>query len=259
MVQADLALYGAKAEGRNCYRFHSRDLDQQVHERVTRRRGAPARAGAGRARALLPAAGRAHDRPHHRARGVGPLEPQDARLAAACRASSRSPNGPAWSCRSANGCWTKRAAGSSSGRPRASRPPVMAVNVSGVQVKGASELKRCVERSLSRWDLDPGQIELELTEFGAHGGDAEAQRYAGRAAAAGRRHRNRRFRHRLFVAQISHPLSGQPAEARAGIRVPRHGRLSQRRRGPRRHSAGATSSGSTSSPKAWRPRRRCGS
>jgi diguanylate cyclase (GGDEF)-like protein len=34
MVQADLALYGAKDEGRNCYRFHSRDLDRRVHERV---------------------------------------------------------------------------------------------------------------------------------------------------------------------------------------------------------------------------------
>ena len=34
MMQADLALYGAKSDGRNCYRFHSRDLDQQVHERV---------------------------------------------------------------------------------------------------------------------------------------------------------------------------------------------------------------------------------
>ena len=34
MVQADLALYGAKDEGRNCYRFHSQDLDRQVHERV---------------------------------------------------------------------------------------------------------------------------------------------------------------------------------------------------------------------------------
>jgi diguanylate cyclase (GGDEF)-like protein len=30
MVQADLALYGAKDEGRNCYRFHSQDLDRQV-------------------------------------------------------------------------------------------------------------------------------------------------------------------------------------------------------------------------------------
>jgi EAL domain-containing protein (putative c-di-GMP-specific phosphodiesterase class I) len=43
-------------------------------------------------------------------------------------------------------------------------PAVMGVNVSGVQVKGASELKRGVETSLARWGVDPGQIELELTE-----------------------------------------------------------------------------------------------
>ena len=34
LAQADLALYRAKDEGRNCYRFHSEDLDQQVIERI---------------------------------------------------------------------------------------------------------------------------------------------------------------------------------------------------------------------------------
>jgi diguanylate cyclase (GGDEF)-like protein len=34
MVQADLALYRAKDEGRNCYRFHDAALDRQVHTRV---------------------------------------------------------------------------------------------------------------------------------------------------------------------------------------------------------------------------------
>ena len=34
MVQADLALYRAKDDGRNCYRFHDHDLDRQVHTRV---------------------------------------------------------------------------------------------------------------------------------------------------------------------------------------------------------------------------------
>ena len=34
MMQADLALYGAKDDGRDCYRFHSHDLDLEVHERV---------------------------------------------------------------------------------------------------------------------------------------------------------------------------------------------------------------------------------
>ena len=35
MMQADLALYRAKDDGRNCFRFHSGELDQQVHLRVT--------------------------------------------------------------------------------------------------------------------------------------------------------------------------------------------------------------------------------
>jgi diguanylate cyclase (GGDEF)-like protein len=34
MVQADLALYRAKDDGRNCYRFHDFALDRQVHTRV---------------------------------------------------------------------------------------------------------------------------------------------------------------------------------------------------------------------------------
>jgi diguanylate cyclase (GGDEF)-like protein/PAS domain S-box-containing protein len=35
LTQADLALYRAKEQGRNCYRFHTDDLDAQVRERVT--------------------------------------------------------------------------------------------------------------------------------------------------------------------------------------------------------------------------------
>ena len=34
MIQADLALYRAKEDGRNCYRFHNAGLDSQVQERV---------------------------------------------------------------------------------------------------------------------------------------------------------------------------------------------------------------------------------
>jgi len=34
MIQADLALYRAKNDGRNCYRFHSPELDQQEHSRM---------------------------------------------------------------------------------------------------------------------------------------------------------------------------------------------------------------------------------
>ena len=35
MIQADLALYRAKGDGRNCFRFHTGELDQEVHLRVT--------------------------------------------------------------------------------------------------------------------------------------------------------------------------------------------------------------------------------
>ena len=43
-------------------------------------------------------------------------------------------------------------------------PQVLSVNVSGVQLKGSSELEREVAGSLSRWGLDPSRLELELTE-----------------------------------------------------------------------------------------------
>ena len=42
-------------------------------------------------------------------------------------------------------------------------PAVLSVNVSGVQLKNAAELEREVEESLSHWNIDPGDIELELT------------------------------------------------------------------------------------------------
>jgi EAL domain-containing protein (putative c-di-GMP-specific phosphodiesterase class I) len=43
-------------------------------------------------------------------------------------------------------------------------PPVLSVNVSGVQFKAASELEREIEASLTRWGIDPSNLELELTE-----------------------------------------------------------------------------------------------
>jgi CHASE domain/Diguanylate cyclase, GGDEF domain len=49
MMQADLALYGAKDEGRNCHRFYSHDLDREVHERVRTAGGSARGVGTGRA------------------------------------------------------------------------------------------------------------------------------------------------------------------------------------------------------------------
>ena len=41
---------------------------------------------------------------------------------------------------------------------------MLSVNVSGVQLKNVAELEREVEESLSHWNIDPDDIELELTE-----------------------------------------------------------------------------------------------
>ncbi len=41
---------------------------------------------------------------------------------------------------------------------------MLAVNVSGVQLKGSAELEREVAGVLSRHGIDPGRLELELTE-----------------------------------------------------------------------------------------------
>ena len=163
MVQADLALYDAKAEGRNCYRFHSRELDQQVHERVTLAEELRQALEEGDLELYYQpqvdlTTGRiigleALVRWNHRTRG---LLPPSSFIPIAERTGAVLPLGE-WvmdeACRRLK-LW----------QDEGIAPAVMAVNVSGVQVKGASELKRGVETSLSRWGLDPGQIELELTE-----------------------------------------------------------------------------------------------
>jgi diguanylate cyclase (GGDEF)-like protein len=163
MVQADLALYGAKDEGRNCYRFHSRDLDRRVHERVR---------VADELRAALDhgdlelyyqpqvelATGRltgleALIRWNHKARGL--LTPA-AFISIAERTGTALPLGN-WvfdeACRQLK-LW----------QDEEIAPQVLAVNVSAVQLKGRSELEREVAASLSRWHVDPGRLELELTE-----------------------------------------------------------------------------------------------
>jgi len=237
MVQADLALYDAKAEGRNCYRFHSGELDQQVHDRVTVAEELRHDLANGDLELYYQpqvelATGRiigleALVRWNHGTRGLllpASFIPIAERTGAVLGLGE-------WvieeACRQLN-VW----------RGEGIAPPVMAVNVSGVQSKGPFELKRNVETSLNRWSLESGQLELELTEpvlmeaTQKHSDTLEELRSLGVD-------RHRRFRHRLLLPQISHRLSGQPAEARPGARVPRDGRLSQRRRGPCRHPFGA--------------------
>jgi diguanylate cyclase len=79
VMQADLALYRAKDDGGNCYRFHAPDLDQQIHERVVV--AEELRAGIARGELELQYQPQVQfaDRQAHWARRPGALEPPDAR------------------------------------------------------------------------------------------------------------------------------------------------------------------------------------
>lgn len=163
LMQADLALYRAKDDGRNCYRFHSRELDSEVHERVQT---------AEELRIALDhnelelyyqpqvelATGRivgleALIRWNHKTRGL--LTP-GAFIAIAEKTGTILPLGQ-WvfdeACRQFKR-W----------RDEGIAPLILSVNVSGVQFRGACELEREVESSLTRWQIPPDDLELELTE-----------------------------------------------------------------------------------------------
>ncbi len=163
MIQADLALYGAKDEGRDCYRFHSQDLDLEVHERVRVAEELRVALDQGELELYYQpqvelSTGRiigleALIRWNHKTRGL--LTPASF-IPIAERTGAVLPIGH-WvfeqACRQLK-LW----------QAEGIAPQVLSVNVSGVQFKGASELEREIEASLTRWGINPSDLELELTE-----------------------------------------------------------------------------------------------
>jgi diguanylate cyclase (GGDEF)-like protein len=163
MMQADLALYGAKDDGRNCYRFHSQDLDHEVRERV--------RVADELRQALDQGELELYYQPqvelstgriigieslirwNHKTRGL--LTPA-AFIPIAERTGGILPLGR-WVFESA--CQQLKL-----WQAEGVAPQVLSVNVSGVQFKSAAELEREIEESLTRWGINPGNLELELTE-----------------------------------------------------------------------------------------------
>jgi diguanylate cyclase len=163
MVRADLALYRAKEDGRNCFRFHSQELDRDLHERVAiseQLRRALDRQElelyyqpqvdvvSGRiigAEALL--------RWNHSTRGL--LRPGTF-MSIAERTGSIVTIGE-WiveqACRQIK-AW--EALGIA--------PVVLAVNFSAVQFKASADLDAQIAATLRKWDVTPGQLEVELTE-----------------------------------------------------------------------------------------------
>ena len=219
VMQADLALYRAKEDGRNCFRFHAPELDQQVHERVVV--AEELRAGIDRGELVL------HYQPqvdlrtskviglealvrwNHPTRGMVmphafiPIAERTGSILALGR----------WVIDEA--CRQLRA-----WRDQGIEAPRVAVNVSALQLRGGSPLVQQVMGSLSKWGVSTSDIELELTESGAGGDRARSRRYPRPAGQNRCPHRHRRFRHRLFVARLSDQTLGQPAEDRPGSRFP---------------------------------------
>ena len=163
VAQADRALYYAKEEGRDRYRFHSQELDSIVHERVTM--SEELRAGIDRNELELyyqpqvtVASGRivgmeALVRWNHPR--LGQLKP-GAFLPAAERAGAIIPLG-AWvldqACRQFR-LW----------RDQGLEPPLIAVNLSGAQLRLGLDFCGQVQTILSKWGLSPGDLEFDVPE-----------------------------------------------------------------------------------------------
>jgi diguanylate cyclase len=163
MVHADLALYRAKEDGRNCFRFHSVALDVEIRDRVAV--AAELRTAIDRCEMRLHyqpqvdlASGRligmeALVRWQHPQRGLmGPGH----FIAIAERTGAIVPLGQ-WvleeACRQL-AAWHRMGLS----------PGVLAVNFSAVQLKTHGNLDRFIAATLTRWQIDPGDIEVELTE-----------------------------------------------------------------------------------------------
>lgn len=163
MTQADLALYRAKDEGRNRFCFHSKDLDEEMHRRVTF--SEDLRTALARNEFTLQylpqidlATGRclgmkALIRWNHPLRGR--LMPEDF-IATAEKTGGIVTLGR-WMLDQA--CRQMR-----DWEDRGIAPPAMAVNVSLPELKSGADLLRAVSETLSRWHLEPGRLELDVTE-----------------------------------------------------------------------------------------------
>ena len=164
VMHADVALYRAKEDGRNCSRFHSADLDHDVHERVTIADDLRTAVKNGELRLHYQpqvelSSGRiigveALLRWQHPKRGL--LDPSKF-IGIAERTGHIVALGE-WAfdeaCRQMR-VWTDRGIA----------PGFVAVNVSASQFRAGAHFERSITVEPERWQLDPATVEVELTEF----------------------------------------------------------------------------------------------
>lgn len=163
LAQADLALYRAKDEGRDQYRFHSKDLDEEVRERVALTfdlRNAIERSElelyyqpqvnleSGRIVGMEALA-----RWYHPTRGI--IMPS-VFISIAERSGAIIPLGH-WILDEA--CRQMR-----QWHDAGIAPPTIAVNISMLQLRSADDFIREVTDILTKWHLSPEDLELDVTE-----------------------------------------------------------------------------------------------
>ncbi len=163
MIQADLALYRAKGDGRNCFRFHSADLDRQVEERVViadELRGALDRNEL-----------ELHYQPQVELRsgrivGLEALlrwnNPERGQIPPSVFIPIAERSGQIQSL----GQWALDAACRQLRvwQDAGLAPALLGVNFSALQLKSSPDLDREVAASLGKWSIAPEMIEIELTE-----------------------------------------------------------------------------------------------
>jgi diguanylate cyclase (GGDEF)-like protein/PAS domain S-box-containing protein len=161
---ADIAMYRAKQEGGaegDHVAFYSQDMNQGMQERMRIETGL--RHALGNGELLL------HYQPKFsidtgKIIGAEALVRWRIRSAAWCRRpnSSRWPRRPGWWCRSANGCWKRRAR-----RRRCGRMPVCRRSGWRSMSRRANSRRALpgrVSETLKRYGLEPSWLELEITE-----------------------------------------------------------------------------------------------
>jgi diguanylate cyclase (GGDEF)-like protein len=163
IIQADLALYRAKEDGRNCYRFHSADLDREVQDRVVI--GEELRGALDRNELEL------HYQPQVELRsgriiGLEALlrwnHPKRGWISPAIFIPIAERTGQI----QILGRWVLDAACRQlrSWQDQGVAPALIGVNVSALHFKGSTDIDRDVAECLGKWGIAPGMIEIELTE-----------------------------------------------------------------------------------------------
>jgi diguanylate cyclase (GGDEF)-like protein len=163
MIEADLALYRAKNDGRNCYRFHSADMAEQVHARIAF--AEELRVGIERGELEL------YYQPQveiasGRIRGLEALVRWNNPKRGLIMPSEFIPVAEKSAIIHRLGGWVFDAACAQMRQWQNDgiAPEIMAVNVSGMQIKRLDELVRDIAGGLAKWKIAPTTIELELTE-----------------------------------------------------------------------------------------------